>query len=310
MPKRTNEHRVETESFNIVRELVMDEAIFRELSERDYGIDGLLEFFDKDGTVSGESILVQVKGSRSLKVNNGFVSTPSISTETVRYWSRKRQSVFIFLVDVTSRLIYFMDAKCAARISSAKVNSQKTISFQIKENQVIDSRDLLCLRREVFIADKFDQSRIELAKAIFSFREIYKKLIVNAGRDCFMVIDHDDPRISMLDDYSRAIKLCWLFFGINVRVLRFNNFARLTYEAWNQEYVEMHITETADHLREQFRLLMKVVVATKVLYSDYWGGSDINVSRRLNDDADLDLIEKIIKDEIDIRNVNMLSEYF
>lgn len=310
MSKRTNEHRIETESINIVRELVVDEAIFRELSERDYGVDGLLEFFNKDGTFSGESVLVQVKGSRNVTVKNGSVRTPSIKTETVKYWAQKRQSVFIFLVDVSKGVIYFRDAKCAARMNAKKVSSQKTISFRINENQVIDSKNLLCFRREIFIADKFDQSRIELAKAIFSFREIYKKLIVNAGRDCFMVIDHDDPRIDMFDDYSSTIQLCWLFFGIHAKVYRFSHFADLSYDAWNQEYVEMHITETADHLREQFRLLMRVVIATKVIYLDYWEGSDRNVNKRLNDYDDLDLIKKIIRDEIEIKNINLLSEYF
>ncbi|WP_122499884.1 DUF4365 domain-containing protein [Pseudomonas viridiflava] len=310
MPRRTNEHKVETESINIVRELVVDDAIFRELSERDYGVDGLLEFFNKDGTISGEVVSVQVKGSRNVKVSKGSVRTPSVKTETVRYWTRKKQSVFILLVDVSKGVIYFKDAKCAARIHAKKLSSQKTISFRINENQVINSKDLLCFRREVFIADKFDQSRAELVRAIFSFKEIYKKLIVNAGRDCFMVIDHDDPRIGMLDDYSRTIELCWLFFGIYAEVHRFSHFANLTYEAWNQEYVEMHITETADYLREQFRLLMKFIVATKGFYLDYWEGSDRNVSRRLNDDADLNLIEKIIEDEIEIRNVNLLNEYF
>ncbi|MER2906828.1 DUF4365 domain-containing protein [Morganella morganii] len=310
MPKRTNEHRVETESINIVRELVVDEAIFRELSERDYGVDGLLEFFNNDGTMSGENVLVQVKGSRNITVKKGFVRTPPIKTETVKYWSRKKQSVFIFLVDISNRIIYFRDAKCAARMNAKKVNSQKTISFCINENQAINSKDLLCFRREIFIADKFDQSRIELAKVIFSFREIYKKLIVNAGRDCFMVIDRDDPRIGMLDDYSRIIQLCWLFFGIHASVHRFSHFANLSYEAWNQEYVEMHITETADYLREQFRLLMMAVVATKIIYLDYWEGSDRNVSNRLVDDGDLDLIKKIIRDEIEVKNINLLNEYF
>lgn len=310
MSKRIDAHRIETESTNIVRELFVDEALFREISERDYGVDGLVEFFNHDGSFSGDGVLVQIKGSRSIIAKKGFVRTPSIRTETVKYWAQKKQPVYILFVDVSRKIIYFEDAKLLARANAKKVSSQKTISFRIREGQAINSKDLLSFRHGVFIAEKFDQARIELAKVIFTFREIYKKLIVNAGRNCFMVIDHDDPRINLLDDYSKTFQLCWYFFGIHAEVHNFNHFSSLSYEIWKQEYVEMHITETADYLREQFRLLMIVVVALKEVDSDYWEEHDRAVSKRLNDSDDLRLINMIIKKEIGIKNIDLLNEYF
>ena len=310
MPNRTNEHRVETESTNVVRELIVNEAIFRELSEKDYGIDGVVEFFNSDGSLSGDEILVQIKGSRNVSAKKGAVRTHSIKTKTVKYWVQKKQAVFILFVDVSKRIIYFEDAKRLARVHSKKIDTQKTISFSIRESQSISSKVLTDFRREIFISDKFDQSKIELGKVIFNFKEIYKKLIVNAGRDCFMVIDQDDPRIDMLNDMSKTFQLCWYFYGIHAQVDDFDHFLRLSYDDWGQEHVEMHITETADYLKEQFRLLMIAVFATKDVFLDFWKVNDKKVFNRLNSDGDLELLKQIFRGDVGINNVGLLDEYF
>lgn len=95
MPKRTNEHRVETESNNILRELIVSVAIFRELSEKDYGVDGVIEFFNSDGSMCGAEVLVQIKGSRNVPVKKGLVKTPSIRTDTISI-GLKKSSLFSF----------------------------------------------------------------------------------------------------------------------------------------------------------------------------------------------------------------------
>lgn len=308
MPKRTNEHRVETESNNILRELIVNVAIFRELSEKDYGIDGVIEFFNSDGSMSGDEILVQIKGSRDFSIKKGHIKTPSIRTDTIKYWAQKKQSVFILLVDVSKRVMYFEDAKYWARAHAKKIQDQKTISLSINEEKVITAQSINILREEVFISDKFDQSKAELAKVIFGFREIYKKLIVNAGRDCFMVLDHDDPRIELLNGISESFQLCWYFFRVHAEMHDFNHFLKLSYEAWGREYVEMHVTETADYLKKQLHYLMLMVIATKNIYSAFWEENDRKVINRLN--RDVDLMLEITRGNIGFDNVKILDEYF
>lgn len=310
MPKRTSAHKVETQSITILRELISNEAIFRELSEKDYGIDGLIEFFDADGHMDGEEISVQIKGSCNFVVKKGFVRTPPIKTETVKYWVKKKQSVFILLIDVSKKIIYFADVKQLASSQTEKVNSQKTISFSIPESQIINSNCLKLFRVKVFIANKFDQAKSELSRAIFNFKDIYKKLIVNSGRNCFMIIDDDDPRIDLLNDISKTISLCWYFFGMNVQIHNFYHFMSLSFEAWNNEYVEMHITETADHLKEQFQFLLIMVIVTKDIYATFWEENDKEVINRLENEKDFSLMKEVAKGRIGIKNCNLLNEYF
>lgn len=310
MSNRTNEHRVETESTNIIRDLIVNEAIFRELSEKDYGIDGVLEFFDPDGKLNGTDVLVQIKGSRNISVRNGRVLSPKINTSSILYWAKKKQSVFILFVDVTNKIIYFEDAKYLARRYAKKIASQKTITFRLEEKHKINSYDLKPLNRAIFIADKFDISKFEISKMIFDFKELYKKLIVNCGRDCFMVLEKNDPRIDLLNDISRSIKLCWLFFRIPARIDNFNHFMALTYEAWGEEYVEMHITETAEYLREQLHFLLKVIVVTRDIYATFWENHDSKVSKILNNEKSVNLMTQMVEGNIGIKNIEQLNDYY
>ena len=64
--KRASTHIIETKSTDIFRAKVNGfyqngDALFRDITERDYGIDGLVELFE-DGCPSGEIALVQIKG--------------------------------------------------------------------------------------------------------------------------------------------------------------------------------------------------------------------------------------------------------
>jgi len=279
-----------------VRDFMVDEAIYRELSERDYGIDGVIEFFDPDGTLSGEEILVQIKGSRNIASKDGIVKTPPIRTKTAKYWLSKRQSVFILFVDVTTRTIYFGNAKSLAMSNAEQINSQKTVSFHINASHAINSKDLTLLRRQAFFSDNFDQARTELSRVILSSMDIHRKLAAISGRDPCMVIEDNDWRIEWLDDLSSSLRRCWYFFEIDARVNKFSNFADLSYDAWGQEYVEMHITETANHLKEQLRLLMAVVVATREIYLKLWTYTDKRISNRLSDSDALNLIRAVARD--------------
>jgi len=310
MPKRTDEHRIETESTVILRELIGNEAIFREISERDYGIDGVVEFFGADGHMDGEEISVQIKGSREIAIKKGLVKTPSIKTDTVKYWAKKKQSVFILFIDVSKKINYFEDAKRLARAQAKKVKNQQTISFPISESNVISSKNLKNFRREVFIADKFDQSKPALSKMICNFKDIYKKLIVNSGRNYFMVIDQDDPRIDFLNEISKNLRMSWYFFGIHAEIHDFNHFMRLSYEDWKHEYVEIHITETANYLKEQFRFLLNATIITKDIYATFWEENDKEVVNRLNRESDFNLMKEVARGNVGIDNFKLLDEFF
>ena len=67
---RTHSHLIETKSKDCVRSRINNfkdngDCLFRELSERDYGIDALIECFD-DGIPTGKIGFLQIKGTDAI----------------------------------------------------------------------------------------------------------------------------------------------------------------------------------------------------------------------------------------------------
>ena len=63
---RTSSHVIETRSRDLFQQRINNsfkngDALFRNLSERDYGIDGIIELFD-NGQPTGKIAFVQIKG--------------------------------------------------------------------------------------------------------------------------------------------------------------------------------------------------------------------------------------------------------
>lgn len=64
MKSRVNTHIIETRSKDHIRKVINSTgmALFRDITERDYGIDAIIELFD-DGSPTGKIALVQIKGT-------------------------------------------------------------------------------------------------------------------------------------------------------------------------------------------------------------------------------------------------------
>lgn len=108
---RTYQHIVDTRSVKKVLNLLPDHWVIRELTERDYGIDLIVEIFEKNGTdenghdiyeSTGSVFNIQVKGTDSkLKaLKNGKFSHP-LSKYSLTYCESFSTPFFLFRVDVS-----------------------------------------------------------------------------------------------------------------------------------------------------------------------------------------------------------------
>ena len=64
MPKRSKQQQVEDLSINALKNVLPREWVYRE-KDKDYGIDGEVEIFDKDDKATGMVFLVQLKATDS-----------------------------------------------------------------------------------------------------------------------------------------------------------------------------------------------------------------------------------------------------
>lgn len=116
---RTNSHWVETQSVNWFRTKVDNfekgDALFREMTGRDYGIDGVIELFD-NGMPTGKIALVQIKGTS--KTITPLVRTPElisckISSSNALYAFQKNIPVLLVYISLNDEheMLYFADIR-------------------------------------------------------------------------------------------------------------------------------------------------------------------------------------------------------
>ena len=110
---RTCEHAKETQSRNYVRGIIdgyysNGDALIREWSERDYGIDFVLELFD-NGTPTGKLAYLQIKGTgnqiEKLKKSNE-VSCSNVSLSCLAYAEQDRIPFITSSKSVSIRIPY------------------------------------------------------------------------------------------------------------------------------------------------------------------------------------------------------------
>ena len=94
----------------------------REVTERDYGIDAYIELANDKDEITGDLILVQLKGTEALRwKQSGKVETarsPQVETSTANYWLRLPVPVFLFVADLTARDIYYVSVEGPIRAPS------------------------------------------------------------------------------------------------------------------------------------------------------------------------------------------------
>lgn len=139
MMTRIPAHVIETRTKDYVRGIINNyyengDALFRELSERDYGIDGLIELFC-NGVPTGQVALIQIKGTEKtiqpLKRKN--VVSCNISTSNAKYALQNNVPVLLVYASMSKpQGFYYIDINNAIKNEDiSKLNEQDSITIHI-----------------------------------------------------------------------------------------------------------------------------------------------------------------------------------
>lgn len=117
LPKRVDQHITESSSFKIFNSVIPNSWIVREVSERDYGIDCYIELVNSNNQVTGELISIQLKGIQSIIwTKENYHTLSGIKLTTTNYWRVFPIPVYICLVDLNSKEVFFNSVKESIRI--------------------------------------------------------------------------------------------------------------------------------------------------------------------------------------------------
>ena len=113
MASRTSNHVTETKSRNKLATMIANykdgDALFREITERDYGIDGLLELFE-DGIPTGKFALIQLKASANTIVplkTEPYISVSGVSASNIQYAFQTNIPVIIVYISIKADSSYY-----------------------------------------------------------------------------------------------------------------------------------------------------------------------------------------------------------
>lgn len=132
LPKRSDQHISESDSFTVLRQLLPREWVIRELSERDYGIDVYVEIVGKKQVLSGDMTALQLKGKKAVKFVNGRATFSGVKRETLNYWLSLPVPAFLCVACLSTKKCYWANIKSQNRQGRFKGES-KTVSIQLFE---------------------------------------------------------------------------------------------------------------------------------------------------------------------------------
>lgn len=137
---RIDSHKTETKSRDWLRVKIneLEDALFRELSERDYGVDAVVELFSND-MPTGRIALLQIKGTENVIVpmkKEPFVGC-TISASNAYYALQNNIAVFLAYVSLKKLVCcYYVNLYDAVRdIDREKLLGQKNITIHIPQEQ-------------------------------------------------------------------------------------------------------------------------------------------------------------------------------
>ena len=103
MPKRPHQHQLEDESRTAFRTKLPPEWVFEPITY-DYGIDGRVEIFDKNGLTTGLMFFVQLKATAKPKLN--LALAVSLKLDTCKYYRSLSLPVLIVRYHAPTRKLY------------------------------------------------------------------------------------------------------------------------------------------------------------------------------------------------------------
>jgi len=137
-PKRVKQHISESASFKIFNSQIPDNWIIREVSEKDYGVDCYVEIVSLLNEVTGYLVSIQLKAIKKIEwTKEEYCTISNIKLSTTNYWYQFSVPVYLCLVDLSEKKVYFVSVKQEIRKKYSMYIRQKQFSYRInKRNRI------------------------------------------------------------------------------------------------------------------------------------------------------------------------------
>ena len=203
LPRRAGQHITESISYKIFSNLLPDDWIIRDITERDYGIDCYIEICS-DGFVTGQLVSIQLKGTKSIVINDQkeYAVYYGIKPSTMNYWNNLPVPVIFAYVDIENTRCYILNVKNYIRKNYTEFLQEKLVSLKIPIKFELE-KDISGLYIQSIYLYENDRDRYEniVSNFVISISKNIELMSTHFCRDCFLSLDEyvdDKMRILLL----------------------------------------------------------------------------------------------------------------
>jgi hypothetical protein len=283
LPKRPKQHISESRSYKIFHNNIPDEWIIRETSEKDYGIDCYIEIVDNE-ELKGKLIPIQIKSKEKIPWNkHNEYSFSKINISTTNYWYLFPIPVFVCLVDLHERKVYFLSVKKYVRENFNDYLNKKNFSYVFQKNQVVDINEGLQTFQYQYYFDSIYEFIIkDIIGFVSNFDDYIKFINGNIGRDSFLGVEWS--RLIYINNIYNILHSLSYFFGIEWDLDEFDSYKNQSQEKYGDEYklYEEHMSKLAKKMRVKMKpLLLAIRTFICETESVYWLSRDSMLSNYL-----------------------------
>lgn len=190
LPKRHDNHIKETLSYKLFNASIPDRWMIRELSERDYGIDALIELVTIDNRVTGKLISIQLKSTENFKFNSlNKYSFYGVEKHTTNYWLQSNIPTFIFIIDLNLERVFYKSIEDYVRLNYEVYSTKDKFPYVIYPEDEFDADSFVVSYFWSESLKKADDELMKIQKLKKDFSEFY---YINIRRDYHMLVDDDD----------------------------------------------------------------------------------------------------------------------
>lgn len=154
MASRITSHVIEEKGENIFRTIICNEnVLYRNITGRDYGVDGIVEIFDENDNPTGKIAYIQIKSTKNriqpMKTQNMYVACNKISKSNLMYATQKKiPFILVYCCINESGFYYKLLNENAMNIRNIK--NDNTIRILLDNYIENDSSDLVRLISEFY----------------------------------------------------------------------------------------------------------------------------------------------------------------
>ncbi len=272
-PIRAINHIKETVSYKVFENNIPNHWLVRQLSERDYGIDALIELVNSKNQVTGIFTSFQLKSTANVNFDNsGKYRLYKVNKNTTNYWLNSNIPAFLLLIDETKKKIYFKSVADYVRQNYNRYSSDNNFYYEFYNSDEFNVEVFLNAYRWTENLNKMEEKFISLPNLYKSFSNFYYN---NIRRDFHMLVEDDEVLFDFNFLLSSIFSICFIL-DIAWDIPTPKQFVQdndIGSDAAYGDYFmyEYHMTELLIMLDKKLLEVLKVCQRVVCdLYSEYW----------------------------------------